>query len=396
MSTGLNGDFTVPLVSLPCVFMRGGTSKGLIFKREELPADQSQWDLIFLAVLGSPDPYERQLDGMGGGISSLSKICVVSTPSRADADVDYTFAQVSVKGSEVDYSGNCGNMSSAIGPFAAQEGLVTLPRDGAAMVRIHNTNTGKIIHAHFDMADGQPVVDGTFELDGVAGRSAPIRLDFIDPAGSKTGALLPTGHAREILDVPDLGAIEVSLVDAANPNVFIRAADIGLPGDALPSEIAANNALLAKLEAIRCAASVRMGLTRTPEEAADVIGIPKIVMLSAMLAENATISGRTLAAADADVLTRTISVGQPHKAIPLTGALCLAAAIRTPGTLAHELARRAYDDARITIAHPSGTIEVDAETRQDGERLTLPRASVYRSARRLLDGRVHYRGFADA
>src|SRR5918995_304719 len=206
--------------------MRGGTSKAVVFRRLDLPADRAGWDVMFLAVMGSPDPNGRQLDGMGGGLSSVSKVCVVGPATRPDADIDYTFGQVSVKGGSVDYSGNCGNMSSAMGPFAVEEGFCEAPQDGEAAVRIHNTNTRKIIVSRFPMRAGVPEVDGDLAIDGVAGTAAPIRLEFTDPGGAKTGRLLPTGRARDSLPVSGLGPVEATMVDTANPCVFVEAASL--------------------------------------------------------------------------------------------------------------------------------------------------------------------------
>lgn len=369
--------------------MRGGTSNGLMFRRADLPADRGEWDAIFLAAMGSPDPYGRQLDGMGGGISSLSKVCVVGTASRPDADVDYTFAQVSVTGTTVDYAGNCGNMSSAIGPFAVSEGMVGAPSDGPVCVRIHNTNTGKVIHAHFEMAGGAPATEGDFALDGVAGTASPIRLDFMNPAGAKTGRLLPSGAAQDVLNTA-AGPIRVSMVDATNPFVFVDGRDVGLSGAELPADIQGDAALLIRLEEIRAAASVVMGLATDRAAAAAMIALPKIAMLFPMRAAP-TLSGREIAVAEADILSRTISVGQAHNAIPLTGALCLATAMRTPGTIAHDLSRAAPDAPSIRIAHPSGTITVDAEVAETPEGPTVLRASAYRSARLLFEGFVRFR-----
>ncbi len=363
------------------VFMRGGTSKALIFRAQDLPPDR---DTLFLAAMGSPDPDMRQLNGMGGGVSSLSKVCIVGPPSRPDADVDYTFAQIGIDRPEVDYAGNCGNMSSAIGPFAVDEGLVPTPPDGEASVRIHNTNTSKIIVARFPVRQGRAVVEGDLALDGVAGTGAAIRLDFTDPGGSKTGQLLPTGHATDLLDLPGHAPIRTSLVDAANPCVFAAAADLGLKGDELPAALDRDRALLDRLEALRRAAAVRMGLAPTPEAAARTASIPKVGLLAAPM-DTALLSGRTLPEDQADITARMISVGQPHRAIPLTGALCLAVACRIPGSIAHTLARPSDPAAPIRIAHPSGTILVAAERRPDG---TVPHATVFRTARRLFQGEV--------
>jgi 2-methylaconitate isomerase len=371
---------------LKAVFMRGGTSKGLVFHARNLPA-RAEWDDIFLAAMGSPDPYVRQLDGMGGGVSSLSKICVVGPASVPGADIDYTFAQVSVTDRTVDYAGNCGNMSSAMGPFAIDEGLVARPPDGETIVRIHNTNTGKIIAAHIQVRDGEAEVGGDFELDGVAGLAAPIRLDFLEPGGAKTGRLLPTGRAIDLIEVPGFGVVEASIVDAANPFVFVLAEALGASGTELPKTIAANTVLQDRLEQIRLRASVLMGLAATLEEAAAIISLPKVAMLSAP-GPSPILSERVLQADETDLMARAISVGQPHNAIPLTGALCLAVAARTPGTIANRIVGDG-GGAAIRIGHPSGTITVDADVAVVDGRAHARSACVYRTARRLFAGEVY-------
>lgn len=374
---------------LRAVFMRGGTSKAVVFRAEDLPADRADWDAIFLAVMGSPDPNGRQLDGMGGGLSSLSKVCVVGPPSRPDADVDFTFAQVSVDEALVDYSGNCGNMSSAIGPFALEEGLIAGPRTGEAVVRIHNTNTRKIVTARFPVTDGVLAAGGDFALDGVAGTAAPIRLEFTDPGGAKTGALLPTGSATDRLDVPGLGVVAASCVDAANPCVFVDADALGKTGAETPTELERDPVFLGRMEAIRRAASVRMGLAADLDAAARIPSIPKVALVFAPRATS-TLSGQSLSVGDMDIGVRMISVGQPHRAVPITGAVCLAVAARTPGTLPHNLC--ASREGPIRIGHPSGTILVDARVEQgpDGA-FRADHGAVYRSARRLFEGAVVYR-----
>jgi 2-methylaconitate cis-trans-isomerase PrpF len=372
------------------VFMRGGTSKAVVFQRCDLPSDPAAWDDIFLAVMGSPDPNGRQLDGMGGGISSLSKVCVVGPPSRPDADIDYTFAQVSVKDASVDYSGNCGNMSSAMGPFAAEEGLCAAPRDGAAAVRIHNTNTNKIITSRFTMTNGEAETDGDLAIDGIAGTAATVRLEFNDPGGTKTGRLLPTGRARDRLDVPGIGSIEATMVDAANPCVFIDAAALGKTGTESPDALEADSACLAALEAIRQSASVAMGLAPDLATAARIPSVPKVAMLSAPKAAT-TLSGRTLAANEMSILVRMISVGQPHRAVPITGATCLAIATRIEGSIPNALA--AGRDGPIVIAHPSGVVMVDARVdhAHDAAKAHAVFGAVYRTMRKLFEGYVYYR-----
>src|SRR5262244_309456 len=249
------------------VYMRGGTSRCLVFHERDLPPAGSERDRILLAALGSPDPYGRQLNGIGGGISSLSKACIIGPASRPDADVDYTFAQVEVSKPVVDYTGNCGNCSSSVGPFAIDERLVRAT-DGEATVRIHNTNTKKLIIAHVPVADGEAAVDGDFELPGVPGRGARIALDFVDPGGAGTGRLLPTGRTRDVV-----AGVEVSCVDATNPVVFVRARDLGLTGTETPQAVDADHDVSARLEKLRVEAAARMGMG---ESAA----VPKIAFVA--------------------------------------------------------------------------------------------------------------------
>ena len=377
-------------VKLRAVFMRGGTSKALMFHRRDLPPDRSLWNAIFLGVIGSPDPYGRQLDGMGGGISSLSKVCVIGAPSRTDADVDYTFAQVSVTKAAVDYSGNCGNMSSAVGPFAVDEGIV--PANGnESLVRIHNTNTSKIIVARFAMDGGQSAVDGDFVLPGVAGSGSPIRLDFLDPGGAGTGMLLPTGNPLDRLNVPDLGVVEASMVDAANPCVFVEAEALGMSGVEMPSEMESNRRLLDQLEAIRIAASLAMGIAKTPEEAISKPSIPKVAMVTGPR-EARTLAGEMFHPDAADVTVRMMSQEQPHRAVPLTGAMCLAVAARIPGTLVNKVTRKAAsEDSPVRIAQPSGLTQVGAFVPYENGVYRAAHATVYRTARRLMEGMVYFR-----
>ena len=384
----------MPQRRLRAVFMRGGTSKALVLHRADLPDDQAEWAEIFLAAMGSPDPNGRQLDGMGGGVSSLSKVCVIGPPSRPDADVDYTFAQVSVGSRSVDYSANCGNMSSAIGPFALDERLVPAPDGAQATVRIHNTNTRKIIVSQFAVEDGLAAVEGDLVLDGVTGTGSPIRLNFLEPGGARTGRLLPTGNPVDRLAVPGFADVEVSMVDAANPCVFVLAAALGATGTELPQALEENTALLDRLEAIRRHASVAMGLAATLEEAAKIPGVPKVALVAAPVAAP-TLTGRILAAGDMDILVRMISIGQPHRAVPLTGALCLAAACRVPGSVPHRLLTEAARAGTVRIGHPSGVVLVDAAVERNGNTANIRHATVFRTARRLFQGEVFYRAPPD-
>jgi 2-methylaconitate isomerase len=370
------------------VFVRGGTSRALIFHGRDLDRDRDRWDAVFLAALGSPDPNGRQLDGLGGGISSLSKVAVVGPPTRPDADVDYTFGQVDVTRPAVDYRGNCGNISSAIGPFAIDEALVAA-REPLTVVRVHNTNTGKMIHAHVPVEAGEAAVRGGFALDGVPGTGARIALDFVDPGGAVTGRLLPTGHVQDALDVAGLGTITASLVDATNPMVFVRAKDLGLEGIERPEDLDARSGLPSHLEAIRGAAAVRMGLARTPEEAGRATpAVPKIAVL-APPAGYRTPAGATVEPHAVDLVARIVSMGKVHRAFALTGAMCLAVAARIPGTVAHEAAATAGASGDVRIGHPSGVLPVAAAVRLgSGGTLVAQTVTVYRTARRLMEGFV--------
>ncbi len=375
---------------LPAVFMRGGTSNAIVFNARDLPADRAQWDEIFLAAIGSPDPYGRQLDGMGGGVSSLSKVCVVGPPSRPDADIDYTFAQVQVKEAKVDYGANCGNMSSAMGPFAVDEGIFKASGK-EAVVRVHNTNTKKIIRARFSLDDGLSAVDGDLAIPGVAGTGSPVRLEFLEPGGATTGKLLPTGNVVDTLDVPGVGKIRASLVDAANACCFLNAADLGISGTELPDAIEANAALMEKLAAIRIAASVAMGIAKTSDEARARKAVPFVGFISPAQ-DAASLSGVDIRAADVDLTGRMISNGQPHRALPLTVSLCMAVAARLEGSLVHAAARKATEaDAPIRIAMPSGVLVVAANVFKKDGAWYAEQGAFYRTQRRLFDGYVYVR-----
>lgn len=377
-------------IRIPAVFMRGGTSNAVVFKAADLPRDRALWDEIFIAAIGSPDPYGRQLDGMGGGVSSLSKVCVVGPSTRDDADIDYTFVQVAVKEAKVDYSGNCGNMSSAMGPFAVDEGLVKIAGK-EALVRVHNTNTRKVIWARFELDDGLAAVDGDLAIPGVSGTGAPVRLEFRDPGGATTQKLLPTGNVVDVLDVPGHGRFKVSLVDAANACCFVSAKDLGISGAEMPDELDANTALLERLQAIRLAASVAMGIAKNPDEARQKRLVPFIGFVSEPQ-DASTLTGERLAATDIDLTGRIISNGQPHRALPLTGSLCMAVAARIEGTIVHDLTRAADNpEAPIRIAMPSGLLTVAASvSRRDGV-WHAEQGAFYRTQRRLFEGQVFVR-----
>jgi len=354
------------------VYMRGGTSRALFFHERDLPAPGPERDRILLAATGSPDPYGRELDGLGGGISSLSKACIIGPSTHPDADVDYTFAQIEIKDPVVDYRGNCGNCSSAVGPFAIDEGMVSVV-EGETLVRIHNTNTGKVIVAHVPVQDGEAAVSGDFELPGVAGKGARIALDFVDPGGAVSGRLLPTGAPRDVID-----GLEASLVDATNPMVFVRARDVGLVGTETPSAVDANRAVTERLEKIRVAAGARMGVTGSA-------AVPKIAIVAPPMPFTA-LDGTAYEPDACDLLARVMSMGNCHRAFALTAAMCLAVAARIDGTVVHEACGDVKGDVRL--AHPSGVLPLDAAvTARDGAPWA-ERVTVYRSARRLMEGFV--------
>lgn len=371
--------------SLPAAYYRGGTSRAVFFKQDDLPKDKAHWDSIFRGVIGSPDPYGRQLDGLGGGISSLSKVCVVGKSTHRDADVDYTFVSLGVENTDVDYSSNCGNMSSAVGPFAVDSQLFPLskPDHDSVTVRIHNTNTGKIIHAAFPVVDGEAASSGDFSIDGVAGTAARIKLDFINPAGSVTGKLLPTGQATDIID-----GIAVTCIDAANPCVFVKALDLQVDGNITPDEITAHPDLLPRLDSIRRQAGVKMGLAETTSAVTG--SIPKICLTSKPSADDARDVSQNQTSAHVDLLARALSVGQPHKAVPITVALALAAAARVPGSTVSDVVagKDLIDDEGITIGHASGNLLVGADFEDTGR---LASATVFRTARRLFEGKIYWK-----
>ena len=375
-------------IKIPAVFMRGGTSRAIVFHRDDLPEDRADWDAIFLAALGSPDPNQRQLNGMGGGISSLSKICVVARSDREDADIDYTFAQVSPREAWVSYAALCGNMSSAMGPFAVDEGLVAVSGD-QAIVRIHNTNTGKIIHAHFAVDEGKAAIDGDYELLGVAGTGAPVRMDFIAPGGANTGKLLPTGNVVDTLDVPGVGKVEASLVDAGSSLALIDASRIGLSGTESPMEIDAP-AMLETIEKIRNVAGVVMGISATPEESRTKRpNLPKVAMM-APPKDAKTLSGDIVPASAGDLTARIVSSGNCHRALPLTGAICTSVAARIEGTIAHRFARKTDGaEADIRLMQPSGITDLKPVVVRESNGWAAKRVGVYRTQRRLFDGYVY-------
>jgi probable AcnD-accessory protein PrpF len=381
---------------IPAVYMRGGTSKGVFFHAEALPADPAARDKILLRVIGSPDRYAKHTDGMGGATSSTSKVVLIAPSKRAGFDVDYRFGAVSIERPVIDWSGNCGNLSAAVGPFAITEGLVhDVPRNGLATVRIWQADIGRAIIARVPVKNGEVLEEGDFMLDGVSFPSAEVRLEFIDPGagdddGGETahGAMFPTGHPLERFDVPGFGAVEATFINAGNPTIFIDAATLGLTGTELGAAVNGNPALLAAAETIRAHGAVTMGLAASAAGATENRPhTPKLAFVAH--AESYVASdGRKVDAQAIDLVARIFSMGQLHHAMTGTGAVAIAAAAAVPGTLVQRIAPLG-GDGRVRFGHPSGTLTVGAEARRlpDGG-WAVTKAMMSRSARRLMEGWV--------
>ena len=373
------------------VFMRGGTSKGCMFLREDLPEDRSQWDPIFLQVMGNPDP--KQIDGMGGTVSSNNKIVIVWKSEEKDVDVEYLVGQVIVGKSQVDYKSNCGNMTAAVGPFAVEEGLLTITQP-ITTVRMLNRNTDKYINVTvpIDPQTGTFAQDGDCHIAGVDGTAAELKVNFLNPAGSKTGKLLPTGNVLDVLDIPGFGKIEASILDVSNPMVLVRAEDIGMKGTELPEEINSNTEVSALLEKIRGTAACMMGFAKDLEDAtANSPAVPKVGFFTAPVTFT-DIAGEQVEASDMDLCARVISVFKCHKACPLTSASSISVAAQREGSIIEKtLGMPGNASGCVRIGHPSGVMTMYPDiVRQDGE-LKLPGVAVQRTARRIMDGTVYVR-----
>lgn len=369
----------------PCVYMRGGTSKAVIFHEKDLPEDKGLWDDIFLKVMGTPDV--KQIDGMGGTVSSTSKIAIVSPSDREDADVNYTFKQVDIVIPRVDGSANCGNISSAIGPFAIDEGLVEAV-EPITVVRVLNTNTNKIIEEHVRVKNKRAMVHGDEVIKGVPGTGSRIDMYFEQPGGAVTGKLFPTGNKKDIFDVPDFGSIEVTVIDCSNPIVFIRAKDLGIKGTELV-ELNNNKEVMEHIERIRCIAAEKCGFVDNWEQArTKSTSVPKVSIIS-IPQDYEDMDGNNIKASEMDLCCRAVSVGKLHKAYPMTVAVGTGAAARISGTVVNEIAcmSKNYGKDVIVLGHSSGTTEVDMK--MDGEEVL--KGGVTRTARRIMDGFVYVR-----
>jgi len=393
-----------PQVKIPATYIRGGTSKGVFFRLEDLPASCQQpgaaRDQLFMRVIGSPDPYAAHIDGMGGATSSTSKCVILSKSSVPDHDVDYLYGQVSIDKAFVDWSGNCGNLSTAAGAFAIHAGLVDParipqgPEGGTAVVRIWQANIQKTIIAHVPVANGQVQETGDFELDGVTFPAAEIVLEFMDPSddGDEGGSMFPTGKLVDDLEVPGIGTLKATMITAGIPTVFVNAADIGYTGTELREQINSDPEALKRFEAIRVAGALRMGLIKTPEEALTRQHTPKIAFVAPPTTYAAS-SGKAIAAGDVDLLVRARSMGKLHHAMMGTCAVAIGTAAAIPGTLVNTAAGGSEREA-VRFGHPSGTLRVGAQAKLVEGQWTVTKAIMSRSARVLMEGWVRVPGDA--
>ncbi|WCE04595.1 2-methylaconitate cis-trans isomerase PrpF [Pseudoxanthomonas sp. JBR18] len=388
-----------PQTRIPATYMRGGTSKGVFFRLQDLPARAQvpgpARDALLQRVIGSPDPYAKQIDGMGGASSSTSKTVIVSRSTREGHDVDYLFGQVAIDTAFVDWSGNCGNLSAAVGPFAIAAGLVDagkVPHDGVCSVRIWQANIGKTIVAHLPITAGQVQETGDFELDGVTFPAAEVQLEFLDPAdeGEDGGAMFPTGNVVDTLEVTGLGSFQATMINAGIPTIFLNAADLGYTGSELQGAINEDAAALAKFERIRAHGAVRMGLIQDVGEAAKRQHTPKVAFVAPAEGYTAS-SGKVVSADDIDLRVRAMSMGKLHHAMMGTAAVAIGTAAAIPGTLVSLAAGGGAREA-VRFGHPSGTLRVGAEARQVNGQWTVTKAIMSRSARILMEGWVRVPG----
>jgi 2-methylaconitate cis-trans-isomerase PrpF len=375
-------------IKIPATFMRGGTSRAVFFKEEDLaPYDAPTRDLIILAALGSPDPYGRQIDGLGGGISSLSKVGIIGRGTDSDPDVRFTFGQVDVERPFVDFLGTCGNMSAAVGPFAIDEGFIAAI-EPLTPVRVLSTNTGKRYIAYVPVHDGRAETEGDYTIDGVPGPGARIALEFLDPGGSTGGRVLPSGRAVDLLRLTGGREIAVSLVDAALPMVFVRAADLGASATELPQDLDANQALQDLLEDIRARAAVQLGMADSVAQAREKVkAVPKIAMVAPPTPYRTT-RDTPIGAEQMDLAARMISMGKTHRTFAGTSSMCTAVAAAIPGTVVSAVARQAFPE-RVRIGHPAGIMEVGAKVQPHGDDWRVESVTTQRTARRIMDGYIY-------
>jgi len=385
-----------PQIKIPATYMRGGTSKGVFFRLQDLPEAAQKpgeaRDKLLMRLIGSPDPYQKQIDGMGGATSSTSKTVILAKPTQPDHDVDYLFGQVGIDKAFVDWSGNCGNLTAAVGAFAINGGFVArerIPENGTCTVRIWQANIRKTIVAHIPITNGEVQETGDFELDGVTFPAAEIRIEFMDPADGE-GAMFPTGNVVDDLEVPGVGTLKATMINAGIPTIFINAEDIGYKGTELQDDINSDPKALEMFETIRAHGAVKMGLIKDVSEAADRQHTPKVAFVAKPVDYVAS-SGKQITASDIDVLVRALSMGKLHHAMMGTAAVAIATASAVPGTLVN-LAAGGGDRTHVTFGHPSGTLRVGAEAKEVNGQWTATKAIMSRSARILMEGWVRVPG----
>lgn len=385
-----------PQIKVAATYMRGGTSKGVFFRLQDLPEAAQvpgpARDALLLRVIGSPDPYGKQIDGMGGATSSTSKTVILSKSSQADHDVDYLFGQVSIDKPFVDWSGNCGNLTAAVGAFAISNGLIDaarIPQNGVCTVRIWQANIGKTIIAHVPITNGEVQETGDFELDGVTFPAAEVQIEFMNPAADEDGdggSMFPTGNLVDVLEVPGVGSFNATMINAGIPTIFINAEDLGYTGSELQDDINSDNTALAKFETIRAHGAVRMGLIKHIDEAASRQHTPKVAFV-AKPKNYVSSSGKAVAAEEIDLLVRALSMGKLHHAMMGTAAVAIGTAAAIPGTLVN-LAAGGGEKEAVRFGHPSGTLRVGAQAMQQNGEWTVTKAIMSRSARVLMEGFV--------
>lgn len=376
------------MASIPCFWMRGGTSKAGCFLESSLPESISEQDELLCKIYGSNDPTGRQIDGMGGGTSTTSKAMIVGKRADEKNAVNYTFCQVKTSDKAVDRKGNCGNISSAVGPFAIENGLIEDITEPVTKVKIFNTNTNKTIISHVPVKNGKVIYQGDYAISGVPGTGARIQLDFVSPDGAVTGKLLPTGNPLDIIDVPGYGKFEVSVIDAGNPLVFVRATDLGLTGKELPEQIDSDVELLEKMLAIREAAAVLIGLAKDMADAKhNSQAVPKFCFI-APPADYLDTQGKTVLSENVDILARMLSMGKLHPVLAITGGVCIGVAAKIPGSLVYEIAHNCLDKNELKIGHCSGVLAVSADVDNSDQQIKVLNGTVYRTARILMKGDV--------
>ena len=370
---------------IKATYYRGGTSKGVFFQKKDLPTtDEKELNKLFLKIIGSPDPNGRQLNGMGGGTSSVSKCVIINPSERDDADVDYNFIQIAIDQPVAEWNNNCGNLSGAVGPYAIQEGIIK-PKEGENKIRIYQTNTDKIIHATFNVKDGKPEIEGNYSIAGVNGEGAKVRLDYLEPGGSGTGKLLPTGNVIDEIEIDNFGKIKVSIVDAATPLIYLLAEDVGLNGTETPEELDSNIEKMETIQKIRRKCAYMIGLSKSENEAP--MNTPRIGIITSPK-DYVSLDKTEIKANDQDITTRMFSMGKTHKAIMGTAGVNIGVAAAIKGTIPYNIKRKDSNPLELRAGNPSGVMTVGAIIEDDNGKPLAKSAIFYRTFRPLMRGEV--------